>query len=182
MMRTMFAFFFLCLLSFSLAFSPSLPSLKSILTVVHLSDFDGFIGDDNEAGQALAVEFSKEVQARKQQQQQEARTKLLSEEELRMIHNNKRRQVVTSRVKEMSSSAGFFSGQGQTLYSFPSNTAVRPNGVETPNTDMMVNGALFLPTMAILVLLSVYLTFSAAPRVEDWPVQDVPVEQVGVFL
>ena len=176
--RTFLLLLAFCLCSSCIAFTP-LQSLKSFLTVVYVaqSDFDGFIGEDNEAGQALALEFSKEVELRRKQQQER---RLLSEEELRFLNNKpfvKRRQVGG---KESISSAGFFSGQGQTVYSFPLD--VSPRSAE--HDPIMVNGAspLLVPTMAVLVLLSVYLTFSsvAAPKVEDWNTVKnvVPVEQV----
>jgi len=182
----------LCLISTSTAFTTRSPlhRLQSFITILHFaqSDFDVIIGDDNEAGQALALEFSREVQLRKEQAQaQKTNRRLLSEEELRFLNNKpfvKRQQVITGQVKEIGTSAGFFSGRGQSVYSFPLDA---PPSNTPQESNFVIGGAispLFLPTMAAIVLLSVYLTFSVVPdtgtlEVQDWnTVKDVTVEQV----
>jgi len=179
----------------SVAFTPlPLHRLRSFITIVQMAqsnDFEGFVGDDNEAGQALAIEFSRELEARKEQaaireeELSKSNRRLLSEEELRFLNNKafaKRQQVVAGGGQ---SSAGFFSG-GQSVYSFPLDAAPSPTSPQHGNLMIRVPvSPLFIPTMAAIVILSVYLTFAVTPdesmirEVEDWNViQDVPVEQV----
>ena len=91
-----------------------LKSYMTILSFAHLNnnnDFDGIpIGDDNEAGQALALEFSKEVQLRQEQARQARRSndanngRLLSQEELRFLNRKpfaRREEFIAGQVKEI---------------------------------------------------------------------------------
>lgn len=189
-MALLFFFFSSSVDAFTTPRTP-LQQLKSFIIIVQYaqsSDFD--LTDDYEGGQALALEFSRELQARKEQAALEQRElsksnrRLLSEEELRFLNNKpfaKRQEVVS----EAGPSAGFFSGQGQSVYSFPLDAPPPP---QQQDSNLMVGGPvspLFIPTMAAIVLLSVYLTFAVTPdgmdqQVEDWNavIKDVAIEQV----
>lgn len=188
----MMTLFVLCC-PFVTSFTPPLSQWKTFITIVQFSssqnDFEGtIIGDDNEAGQALALEFSRELQARQTRalelrKQQASNRRLLSEEELRFLNNKPfvKRQVTNS--------AGFFSpqGAGQSVYSVPldlSPSRGTPRSQDGGLNLMVPISPLFIPTMAVIVALSVYLTFAvSAPNqleVEDWnTVKDItPIEQV----
>jgi hypothetical protein len=139
-------------------------------TVRHLSDcdFDGVIGfgdAPSEEGRKLALEFERELRMRNELVTKEkealsqSNRRLLSEEELRIINQRaffKRRQVVAG--KDMvSSSAGFFTGQGQSVYSFPLENSPR---TKTPRDDYSLtnnNSSLALPVIFALALLSIYM-------------------------
>lgn len=173
--------------AFTNPMSPLVPfhKLKSFIAILQFahSDFEGVnIGDDNEAGQALALEFSKEVQLR---QEEAANRQLLSEEELRFLNRKpfaRRQEFIANQVKEIgTTSAGFFTGRGQSVYSFPMNENSPRQNTNGSNSDgentVLLGGAvspLFIPTMAVIVLLSVYLTFGegdvsiSVNQVEDW--------------
>jgi hypothetical protein len=206
MKRIVLASLLMCCFSVSstIAFTSSVVSLhKKLITTIIVrhsisNDFDGInIGDDNEAGQALALEFSREVQQRQQQQaaaleeNEVLNQRLLSEEELRFLNRKPfaRRQefIASGRVKEIGSttSAGFFSGHGPSLYSFPMDFSPRRN--QPQRQDKPTISPLFIPTMAVIIILSVYLTFGegeiiSANEVDDWNAAAVPgtatVEQV----
>ena len=131
-------------------------------------DFDGVIGfgdAPSEEGRKLALEFERELRMRNElvKKEKEASSqsnrRLLSEEELRAINErafSKRRQVVGGK-DVVSSSAGFFTGQGQSVYSFPPENTPRP---ETPRDDYSLtnnNSNLALPVIFALALLSIYM-------------------------
>jgi hypothetical protein len=195
-----------CWISSTIAFTGGVPfhKLKSFMSILHFahSDFDGMIGDDNEAGHALALEFTREVQLR---QAQQAERRLLSEEELRFLNRKpfaRREEFIAGQVKEIGqTSAGFFSGRGQSVYSFPMDDSPRRRNTRSNNDEntAMMGGSispLFIPTMAVILLLSVYLTFGegdvgiSANQVEDWNAvqgattveQVMPSSSPSVFL
>jgi hypothetical protein len=146
------------------------PHTRLSFIVRHLSDcdFDGFIGfgdAPSEEGRKLALEFERELRMRNElvKKEKEASSqsnrRLLSEEELRIINQrafSKRRQVIAGK-DVVSSSAGFFKGQGQSVYSFPLDNPPRP---ETPSDDYSLtnnNSSLALPVIFVLALISIYM-------------------------
>lgn len=178
-----------CLPTSTIAFTAPLPlaKLRSFITILRLAqsnDFEGLIGDDNEAGISLAEEFSREVKQRQEQaamleeELSKSNRRLLSEEELRFLNNKpfgRREECIAGTVKEIgTTSAGFFSGRGQSVYSFPIDASPRRNIPQEENTVVAPISPLFIPTMAVIVLLSVYLTFGEGQvgvslnEVEDW--------------
>jgi hypothetical protein len=182
-------------------------SRLSLLARFVTSDFEGIIGESygDNGGRKLAQEFDREVKARRQQQQQQVAEKdgessssssnrrlLLSQDELRIIHqrafSNRRsgRQAVEGKdAMSTSSSAGFFTRRGQSVYSFPLDNprgggqqqySLASNNNNTNNTPV-------LPILVALALLSIYmavgLTGDVSETMQDWnAIGDVVSENV----
>jgi hypothetical protein len=141
----------------------------SLLARYVTSDFEGIIGEsysDNE-GRKLAQEFARELKARRQVSEQETESlsqsnrRLLSQDELRLINQrafSKRRQVVGGKdvMLPSASSAGFFTGRGQSVYSFPLANP-RAQKQERDEDSLANNNTPVLPILVALALLSIYM-------------------------
>lgn len=164
----------------------------SLLARFVTSDFEGIIGESygDNGGRKLAQEFDREVKARRQQVAEEEaessssssnRRLLLSQDELRIIHqrafSNRRsgRQAVEGKdAMPTSTSAGFFTRRGQSVYSFPLDNP-RGGGQQQyslANNNNNTNNTPVLPILVALALLSIYmavgLTGDVSETMQDW--------------
>jgi hypothetical protein len=151
----------------------------SLLTRYVSSDFEGIIGEYNgDEGRTLAREFEQELKARRERVEKEKESlsqsnrRLLSQDELRLINqrafsNRRRRQVVAGKDVMPTTSAGFFTGRGQSVYSFPLDN---PRAAQSQRDEYSLannNNTPVLPILVALALLSIYMAVGLTGDVSE---------------